>query len=58
MGMPRLASSAGMLREKKESRKTRLAQEFDTGFDKNFFSLVCVTKEKRKIKVNYSQSYS
>ena len=50
MGMPRLASSADMLREKKESRKTRLAQEFDTGFDKKIFFPSLRNKRKKKDK--------
>ena len=48
-GKSRLANLVSILREKKESRPTRLAQGFDTGFDKKSFSLICVTKEKRKI---------
>ena len=49
MGMPRLVSLVGILRGKKESRKTRLALEFDARFDKNIFFIICITKEKRKI---------
>ena len=46
--MHRLAGLFGILREKKESRQTRLAWEFDAGFDKKYFFLICVTKEKKR----------
>ena len=54
----RLASLVGILRDKKEIKQTRLVRKFDTvwirirlrfGPKKTSFSLICLTKDKRKI---------